>query len=79
MVENTVMRGTVAKRLRREAFRLHRYDKKPSRLQRILRKIFKRKLIDGSEGKLEIYQHKWAPGYRRTYLDLKNSYKEGRE
>lgn len=73
------MRGTVAKRLRREAFRLHRYDKQPSRLQRILRKVFSIKQEDGSLRKMGIYQLKHGPGYRREYLDLKKGYKAGWE
>ncbi len=69
------MRNTVAKRLRREAFRLHRYDKQPSRLQRILRKVFQTKDKEGKLGKVGIYQLKYGPGFRRTYLNLKKGYK----
>ncbi len=78
------MRGTVAKRLRREAFRLHRYDKQPSLLRRLFSKLIPHKMRDHRSptgwvaGQLEVGQLKWGSGFRREYLDLKKAHKEAK-
>jgi len=51
------MRGTVAKRLRREAFELHRYDRKPSLIQRILRKTVLVPLDDSEKQVLDLQKN----------------------
>jgi len=72
------MRGTVAKRLRREAFQQHRYDKKPSILERVLKRV---RIFNWGAGekkndvKVSMYQNVYGPGYKRTYRDLKKAYR----
>lgn len=63
--------------MRRIAFDLHKNDKRPSMLKRVLRKIRVWTLLDKSEIRMEMYQEQWAPGFRNTYKALKRAYKTG--
>jgi hypothetical protein len=71
------MRGTVAKRLRREAGRLARETQEPGLLRSIIRKV--RTAKDEKTGdNIEIYgATAFYTGYRRYYQNLKRFYKRG--